>query len=152
MACCGLLEYATCFFVGRETFQGRLPDLQRFARKYLSHGYSEDIIRVLHDLFRNSVAHRSIASGVWIDRRLGRRIVWRVDETADEPAIEIKEEEGCLTRDSPWPCAFSHRAHIHLRTLANDLKNAIEQYAVTLKGDEKLLEHFHACMKSMYPE
>jgi hypothetical protein len=153
MACCGLLEYAACFYTGRKTFKGTTQDYQEYAREYLR-DYSSDAIRVLHRLFRNAVAHRSIASGVWVDDKEQRRIVWTIDETSDSPAIEIKEAPGCLKLDSPWPCKYTHRVHIHLGALWKDIKDSIERYANALEangGNGNLVKNFRNCLKTLYP-
>ena len=126
-----------------------------WAAKYLDSHYTHDIVRVLFDGFRHSVAHRGIATGIWIDRhpdgKLNRRVTWKLTEFAERPACRLVEENGVLTNDPPWPCPHTHRMHIHLAALAQDLCAGAEAYANDLARDEGLQRNFENAMTILYP-
>lgn len=154
-SCCGTLEYLSALYRGRTTGLG-WPDVWNWAERYLMQpDYGEDPIRVLVDAFRNAVAHRGIATGVWIDRKpgaaFGRRLTWRVLEDAHRPSIRVVTQEGTLAIDPPWPCAYTHRVHIHLRSLADDICAGATSYAEHLLTERQLVDKFYACMRQLYP-
>jgi hypothetical protein len=154
-ACCAFLEYMTGLHRGKLGGIG-WDAVAAWADEYLDDAhYTEDIVRVLFDGFRHSVAHRGIATGIWIDRHLrgtpSRRVTWRLDEDAERPACRLLEDIGELTKDPPWPCPHTHRMHIHLAALAEDLCAAAETYANDLAGDETLQRNFDRAMRTLYP-
>lgn len=103
---------------------------------------------------RNPVAHRGIASGVWVPFKganKGRRYVWTITEHERRPALQIVEKDGILKQDSPWPCRFTHRLHIHLRALALDIREAAIRYADRVAVDRALQLNFEKCMVEYYP-
>jgi len=131
--CCGTIEYLTAMHFGRVDGLG-WRDVSRWASTYLPQPqYGEDTVRVFFEAFRNSVAHRGIASGIWRDQKPGpghgRRITWKVFADARRPSIRIVAEAGTLKNDPPWPCKYSHRVHIHLKSLALDIREAATRYA-----------------------
>jgi len=154
MACCGMLEYLAGLYVGRMTRSGR-GDVTVYASKYLPQpDYSADVIRILFDAFRNALAHRGIASGVWIDRHQatrGRRITWKVFANATHPSLDIRSSEGTLSIDPPWPCRYTHRVHIRLGRLWRDIRTSANSYAADLVTSQDLQTKFLECMKELYP-
>lgn len=155
-ACCGLLEYLTAMYCGRKDNIGP-NDVARWAACYLPQpDYCDYSIHVLVKAFRNSVAHRGIASGVWIDPKPGqgyqRRLTWTVHEDDARPSIRIVEERRTLIKDPPWPCKYTHRVHVHLRSLADDLILGATKYADDVSGDRALQRTFQDCMRDLYPE
>ncbi len=153
-ACCGTLEYLTALYRGNVRGIG-WQQIADFADRYLPQpDFNKETVRVLFDAFRHPVAHRGIASGVWVDRNHGagngRRLTWKVSADAKRPACEIVAEEG-YKRDSPWPCAYTHRVHIHLRGLWIDIRNAASVYSTEIGKNPQLQANFNACMKQLYP-
>ena len=127
-ACCGVIEYLTALHRGRTSGIG-WRQVSDWAVLFLKQpDYDEDVIRVLFEAFRHSIAHRGIASGIWIDRNPGpghgRRITWKVKANSQRPAVEIASEPGTLTKDPPWPCDYTHRVHIHLKSMQVDIRRA----------------------------
>ena len=101
MACCGTLEYLAGLYSGRTKPCGD-EELSGYAAKFLPQpAYAPDAIHILHCALRHSIAHRGIATGVWVDRKPGanRRVTWRVGAETKAPSIVLKAEEGSLTRD-----------------------------------------------------
>lgn len=155
-ACCGTLEYLAGLY------RGKLDGLSwshvsKWADRYLPQpDYEQDVVRILVGAFRNAVAHRGIATGVWIDRRqgdgYGRRLTWRVLADSRRPSVRIAAEQGKLISDPPWPCVYTHRVHIHLRSMAVDIRDGARSYANDLTQDAELIERFFACMRYLYPE
>lgn len=155
-ACCGLLEYLTVLYRGRLDPPG-WRNVVAWADRYMAQpGYNEDRIRILVDHFRNSVAHRGIATGVWIDRKpgpgYGRRLTWRVCADSRRPSIRVIPEKRDLLIDPPWPCSYTHRVHIHLRSLAADIKKGALRYADDVATNQVLQNNFLACMRNLYPQ
>lgn len=153
-ACCGLLEYLTGLYRGRLEGNG-WQQIAEFAVRYLPQpDYDEETVRILFQVFRHPIAHRGIASGIWVDRNhgpgKGRRMTWQVSADAKRPACEILPETGRLTRDPPWPCLYTHRGHIHLRSMWVDIRNAAKRYSEDV-ADQQLLARFVECMKRLYP-
>ncbi|ABE43858.1 hypothetical protein Bpro_1927 [Polaromonas sp. JS666] len=155
-ACCGTLEYLSALYRGRINGVG-WPDVARWAVRYLPQpDYGEDAVRVLVDAFRNAVAHRGIATGVWVDRNPGpdhgRRLTWKVLADSRRPSVRIVSEEGKLQSDPPWPCAYTHRVHIHLKSMSVDIREGAVQYAEDLLRETQLSDRFYGCMRQLYPQ
>ncbi|CAG2155549.1 hypothetical protein LMG31506_05448 [Cupriavidus yeoncheonensis] len=154
MTCCAMLEYLAGFYVGRIRGLGR-QDVAAYAAIFLPQpDYDNAAIRILFDAFRNTVNHRGIASGVWIDQNpmtRGRRLTWKLMADAKSPALRVVEENGEIKYDSPWPCRYTYRAHIHLGRLWRDIENSVEQYIGAIAADQALQSHFEQCMRQMYP-
>jgi len=154
-ACCGILEYLTALYHGNTRRVG-WQQIANFAERYLPQpDFHRDTVRVLFEAFRHPVAHRGIASGVWVDRNhgagRGRRLTWKVSADAKRPACEVVAEVGRLTRDPPWPCPYTHRVHIHLRGLWTDIRDAANRYSKDIARDPQLQANFEACMRQLYP-
>jgi hypothetical protein len=154
-ACCGLLEYLAGLYRGNLERLG-WPDVANFAEKFLPQpDFDRETVRVLVEAFRHPVAHRGIASGIWIDRKPGsghgRRITWKIWAKSERPACHIVDEPGVLRIDPPWPSPYSHRVHIHLRRFASDLRRAAKQLGGEIQQSAPLQAHFLACMKQLYP-
>jgi hypothetical protein len=155
-ACCGTLEYLTALHCGRVGTVG-WRDVAAFAGRYLPQpDYSVDSIRVFVEAFRNSVAHRGIARGIWVDRKSGpdhgRRITWKILANAVRPSIRILPEQGMLRNDPPWPCQYTHRVHIHLKSLEVDIRKAAKRYANDVFSSSELQDTFASCMHRLYPK
>lgn len=156
-ACCGTLEYMAGLYKGRLDSVG-WRDVARWANFYLPQpDYAEDVVRVFVEAFRNSIAHRGIASGVWIDRKPagagnGRRFTWRVLADRRRPSIRFVEENRSLLKDTPWACPYTHRAHIHLGSLCVDIREAAVKYAADVRADQKLTDKFFTGMNELYPQ
>lgn len=155
-ACCGALEYLTGLYRGKLNGIG-WQQIADFAEDYLPQpDYNRETVRVLFDAFRHPVAHRGIATGVWVDRNQGpgngRRLTWRILADAKRPACQVVPEAGELNRDPPWPCAYTHRVHIHLRALWVDIRKAALSYSDDVAEDELLQGKFGVCMEQLYPE
>jgi hypothetical protein len=154
-ACCSTLEY----FVGLH--RGSLkpagwPEVAAFANSYLRQpDFNAETVRVLFQAFRHPVAHRGIASGVWVDQTPGqangRRLVWAIAAGTKRPACLVVAEAGTLRRDPPWPVSYTHRVHIHLGSLWRDIADGARQYAADVAQRAELQTRFAACMKRMYP-
>ncbi len=157
MSCCGTLEYMTQLFLGR-TEACSNKEMILYCRAFMPAGYSADVLRVLRYAFRHPVAHRGIASGVWVDkdrRKAERRITWTISEEQKSPAIEVVECAGLIQRDSPWDCPYTHRTCIHVGQLWRDVRDSAvgeTGYAARIAQDDKLVAHFEICMKNMYPK
>ena len=154
-ACCATLEYLTALHRGSTHGIG-WQQVNAFASAYLPQpDFNADTVRVLFDALRHPVAHRGIASGIWVDRTRGahngRRLVWKITADARKPACEVLPEPGELTRDPPWPTPYSHRVHVHLRRLWIDLRDAAARYSEDIPSHPKLLANFDACMRQLYP-
>jgi hypothetical protein len=153
-SCCGTIEYLSGLY------EGRLQDLGfqhwwAFAEKYLGEAYDNDRIRVLYQAFRHSIAHRGIASGIWVDRHenaQGRRTTWEISELNLSPAISIVAEPGGrLVSDPPWETPYTHRVYIHAGRLAQEIGEAAARYVEELVASEVLLDRFDRCMHELYP-
>jgi len=154
-ACFGTIEYLTALHRGRINRLG-WRDVFGWAQNYLPQpDYDEDVIRVFFEAFRNSVAHRGIASGIWLDQRPGpnhgRRITWKVLADAKRPSIRVVAEDGVLKNDPPWPCRYTHRVHIHLKSMSVDIRAAAKSYAADVKENAELQQRFESCMNRLYP-
>lgn len=117
--------------------------------------YEREIVKVFFDAFRHSVAHRGIATGIWIDRRTNtkgeRRVTWLLSELVSRPACRLVNDEGFLVNDPPWRCRHTHRMHIHLGALAEDLASGAAAYADELQRNPDLQRNFERCMRALYP-
>ena len=154
--CCGTIEYLTAMHCGRVDGLG-WRNVAAWAKTYLPQpDYDNDTVRVFFEAFRNSVAHRGIASGIWRDLKpgpgRGRRITWKVLADARRPAIRIVEEYGTLKNDPPWLCNYTHRVHIHLKSMAVDIREAATQYAKDVLTSRDLQSSFMSCMLTLYPQ
>jgi hypothetical protein len=154
ISCCGMLEYVAGLFVGRIEGLGK-REVADYALKYLPQpDYDAEAIRILFDAFRNAVAHRGIASGVWKDehqKHKGRRLTWRVLADSYHPPLELVSSPGVIELDSPWDCQYSHRVQIRLGRLWRDMRDSVKRYAADLPGSPKLLGNFKRCMSELYP-
>jgi hypothetical protein len=154
-ACCGIMEYLTALHRGRTDSVG-WRQVSDWALLFLPQPeYDVDVVRVLIEAFRHPVAHRGIASGVWVDRNpgpgYGRRLTWKILANARRPAVRIVSENGELTRDPPWACPYTHRVHIHLRAMKVDIRNAAKHYVREIADSHVLQNNFVACMRQLYP-
>lgn len=151
-ACCGTLEYLTGLYRGNVNGIG-WQQVADWAQNFLPQpDYDSETVRVLFHGFRHPVAHRGIASGVWVDRAgEQRRLTWKLSANAKRPACEVVEEEGELRRDPPWPCRYTHRVHIHLRALQVDIREAANRYGKELARNSRLESNFQKCMRQLYP-
>ena len=154
MSCCGMLEYLAGLHVGRINRLGT-RDVIAYAIKYLPQpDYRADAIRVLFDAFRNAIAHRGIATGVWVDHHpatRGRRLTWKVHASATRPPLDVVASKGVLKIDPPWPCRFTHRVHIRLGRLWRDIRDSADRYIGDLDASQELQDHFFECMEQLYP-
>lgn len=153
MNCCGMLEYLAGLYVGRIDGLGK-KDVIAYAKYLPQPDYNDEVIRVLFDAFRNAVAHRGIASGVWVDPHPNmqtRRLTWKVMADTARPALEVLANQSEIKFDSPWPCPYTHRVHIHLGRLWRDIRDSVEGYVDELATSQDLQNKFMKCMKRLYP-
>jgi hypothetical protein len=157
MNCCGTLEYLASLYLGRTSPCGD-EQLARYTARFMPQPeYSRDMLRVLLEAFRHPVAHRGIASGVWVDRNPAngnRRVTWKLGTQSKPPALALKEENGALKKDSPWPCRFTHRMHIHLGRLWRDVReSALKSGGLcdVVASDPAVLRNFERVMRHLYP-
>ncbi len=157
MTCCGMLEYLARLYTGRPKAANGQNLVVEYSRFLPQPDYSNDTIRVLFRAFRNQIAHRGIASGVWRDEHddnLGRRIAWKIAADSQSPAVQIIHKPGVLVFDPPWKCEYTHRAHIRLGRLWRDIRDsalAANGYRDELISDPELLRKFVRCMRHFYP-
>jgi hypothetical protein len=155
MSCCSTLEYLAGLFVGRADTSISRRDIAGYAERYMPQpDYDGETIRILIDAFRNAVAHRGISTGIWRDEHaahVGRRITWKIFEDDSKPSLALRAESGFIRRDSPWPCAYTHRMYIHLSRLGEDIRDSSQAYLQELKTSKPLLSNFERCMKQLYP-
>lgn len=156
MSCCGMLEYLASLFAGHTRPCG-VAEIIAYAKFLPKPDYSDDAIRVLFCAFRHPIAHRGIASGVWVDKHeatKGRRITWNIHADARHPALEIVEKPGVLRLDPPWDCPYTDRAHIHLGRFWRDITDSVLApggYRDELVSNSDLLKKFTKCMRELYP-
>ena len=155
-ASCGTLEYLAAMYSGRVKGLS-YKEVSAWSSIYMPQpDYDSEIIRVLFDAFRNSVAHRGIASGVWVDKvhgpKNGRRLTWKISEKRMKPSIYVHEENGVLKQDPPWPCKYTHRVHIYLASMIDDIKAGAIQYSNDLESNSGLHKNFYSCMEKLYPK
>jgi len=155
MTCCSTLEYMAGLFVGRTDTSISRRDIVSYAARYMPQpDYDGEAVRLLVDAFRNAVAHRGIATGVWVDNHAshaGRRITWKVYEDDVRPALALRVEASALKQDSPWPCPYTHRMHIHVGSLASDILESASRYVEEMRASNVLLAKFELCMHRLYP-
>ena len=155
MSCCGTLEYLAGLHIGRVNRSVGVPNLIKYATKYLPQpAYSPDIVRVLFDAFRDPIAHHGIASGVWVDQHpetKGRRFVWKVLADARRPPLGVVAPGGVLKIDPPWDCPYTHRVHIRLGRLWRDIRDSGDGYIADLASSKDLQAKFRRCMEQLYP-
>ena len=154
-ACFGAMEYFTALYRGNTRGIG-WQQVADWAQAYLQQpDYDREKIRILVEAFRHSVAHRGIASGIWVDRNqgqgMGRKLTWKVLADARRPSCRLVEENGMLITDPPWPTTYTHRVHIHLRSLSVDIRKAAHLYRKAIVSDQALQQNFEACMRQLYP-
>jgi hypothetical protein len=154
-ACTSTLEYLTALTRGNTRGIG-WAQVADFASEYMRQpDFDRDTVRVMFEALRHPVAHRGIASGVWVDQNAGpgqgRRVVWKISAGSTRPACQIVAEEGVVKRDSPWPCAFSHRVQNHLNTLPVEIRDAAERYAQQVSVDLHVQDNFQVSMRQLYP-
>ena len=155
--CCATLEYFARLYHGKvlEKKLGR-EQLNEYAGRFLPQpDYDVEMIRILFDAFRNAVAHRGVPSGVWIDKHRdggGRRFTWKIYEDYKSPSMQIKPEARSIIKASPWPCRYTHRVHIHVGRLAQDICDSAADYVEALVSEKPLQGHFLRCMVALYPK
>lgn len=154
--CCAFLEYMTGLARGRLDNVG-WKDVAAWAELYLPQpNYSRGVIEIIVRAFRNSVAHRGVATGIWCDKsnngQVSRRVTWKLLETRGSPACQLIDENGTLVKDPPWECRYTHRMHIYLRTFADDLGVGARRFADSLRTDADLQRRFERAMNELYPE
>ena len=114
-ACCGLLEYLTGLYRGKLPGNG-WQQIAEFAGRYLPQpDYDEEAVRILFDVFRHPIAHRGIASGIWVDRNngpgKGRLITWQVSADAKRPRVKPSAQRSAHPRSSLAMFVHASRAH-----------------------------------------
>ncbi len=154
-ACCATLEYAVALERGNLTPAG-WRQVAGFAARYMRQpDFSSETVRVLFRAFRHPIAHRAIASGIWIDQAPGlghgRRIAWEVSAGTKRPACQLVEDHGILTKDPPWRTPYTHRFHIFLGALWRDISEGARAYAEAVSVSSKLQSRFLTCMQCLYP-
>jgi hypothetical protein len=153
-SCCGTIEYLAGLYEGRLHNLG-FQHWLAFAQDYLGEAYDDDRMRVLYQAFRHSVAHRGIASGIWVDQHdnaQGRRTTWEISELNVAPAISVVATPGGkLVSDPPWETPYTHRVYIHVGRLAQDIVDAANRYVLDLVAREPMLAQFYQCMEELYP-
>lgn len=152
--CFGMLEYLAGLYAGKIDGLGK-REVTAFAKYLPQPDYDDEAIRILFDAFRNAVAHRGIASGVWLDPHLdmqGRRLTWKVLADTARPALDVVASHGEIKFDSPWPCPYTHRVHIHLGRLWRDIRDSVDGYVEELVVSQVLQKKFMRCMKQLYPK
>jgi hypothetical protein len=90
-ACCATLEYLTALYRGNIRSVG-WQQVADFGDRYLPQpDYNRETVHVLFDAFRHPVAHRGIASGVWVEPHHGagrrRRLTWTVTADDKQPSL-----------------------------------------------------------------
>jgi len=152
-ASCGFLEYMAALFSGHVNGVG-WQQVAAWTERFMPQpDYDRETTRVFFSAFRHSVAHRGIATGIWVDRKMTphNRITWKLLANSRRPACTLVAERGILLKDPPWPCKYTHRMHVHLKGLEVDLAMALRKYASAIVADPKLLENFSSCMRQLYP-
>lgn len=153
-ACCATLEYLAGLHVGRLERLGK-REVVEYALAFLDQpDYDQESIRLLFDAFRNPVAHRGIASGVWKDNHdnhKGRRVTWNIHADTKRPALTLMPQSGVIKYDSPWECSYTHRMHIRLGRLWRDIESSVDRYIAAIQVDAVLQRNFSNCMRALYP-
>lgn len=154
-ACCGIIEYLTALYCGNIN-KIDWQKVAKWSQQYLPQpDYDEDVTRILFAFFRNTVNHRGIASGIWIDNNrssgLDRRLTWKIYASSRRPACSIVEENHSLLNDPPWRCRYTHRVHIYLKALQVDIRRAARLFAKEVANDSRLQANFMTVMNQIYP-
>lgn len=152
-ASCGFLEYMAALFSGHVNGVG-WQQVAAWTERFMPQpDYDRETTRIFFSAFRHSVAHRGIATGIWVDRKMKphNRITWKLLANSRRPACSLVAESGTLVKDPPWPCKYSHRMHVHLKGLELDLSAALPRYISAIAKEPKLLENFSSCMRQLYP-
>ena len=63
----------------------------------------------------------------------------------------IKAHTGTIKRDLLWECPYTHRVHVRLGTLLNDISEAINAYIAELEYSADLQNKFERCLRYLYP-
>jgi hypothetical protein len=153
MSCCGMLEYLSGLYAGRLERLGA-REIVQYSRYLPKPDYDDDLLRIFYVAFRNAVAHRGVASGVWIDRdpgTAGRRLSWTMQASENSPALQLLDAPGVIKVDSPWPCAYTHKLQIRLGRLWRDIHDSAPAYLAELEGSAQLQDRFARCMRHLYP-
>lgn len=153
--CCATLDDLSSLYDGRIRRGVHPPTVKAYAATYLPQpDYSDEVVDVLIGSLRHSTAHRGIAGRVWVERQnkhaTGRRLGWKVYAGAGRPAIKIVQESG-ETFPAPWPCLYTHRTHVHLASLAHDLRESGTRFSKDLESNPELVNRFIACMREVFP-
>lgn len=152
-ASCGFLEYMAGLFNGDINGVG-WKQVAAWTHRFMPQpDYDEEATRIFFNAFRHSVAHRGIATGIWVDRTKNphHRITWKLLANSRRPACSLVPGPGTLEKDPPWPCKYTHRMHIHLKSLELDLASATSRYIAAIATEAQLQSNFSACMRQMYP-
>lgn len=157
MTCCGMLELFANLYSGESRRQGpaRFKRLDVYRRFLPSTGYSNNNVRILFGLLRNSIAHHGTADGVWKDSESGRRITWMLATDNRRPALELVPHCGELINDSFEPCPYTHRLRVRLDRLWRDIVTSVESptgFRNELNSKSVVVEKFHRCMGQVYPK
>ena len=152
-ASCGFLEYMAALFSGHVNGVG-WQQVAAWTERFMPQpDYDRETTRVFFCAFRHSVAHRGIATGIWVDRKMTphNRITWKLLANSRRPACTLVSESGLLLTEPPWPCKYTHRMHIHLKRLELDLAIGLSGYVSAVAAEPKLLANFSSCMRQPYP-
>ena len=152
-ASCGFLEYMAALFSGHVNGVG-WQQVAAWTERFMPQpDYDRETTRIFLGAFRHSVAHRGIATGIWVDRRMTphNRVTWKLLANSRRPACSLVAESGALVKDPPWPCRYTHRMHIHLKALELDLAIAVPRYISAIATEPGLLTNFASCMRQLYP-
>lgn len=152
-ASCGFLEYMAALFSGHVNGVG-WQQVAAWTERFMPQpDYDRETTRIFFSAFRHSVAHRGIATGIWVDRKMTphNRVTWKLLADSRRPACALVAESGTLVTEPPWPCKYTHRMHVHLKGLELDLAGALPGYASAIATEPKLLANFCSCMRQLYP-
>lgn len=124
VACCETLEYLVALHRGNTNGIG----WQQVDRWVLNHlpqpDYSRDTVRVHIDAFCHSIAHRGIATGIWIDRNQGtghgRRVTWKVMANAHPASVVSIQSRQISAGRYPNAGVLSALAQDGVRALASN--------------------------------
>ena len=160
LLCCGTLEFLANLY-GGSTDMGNRGELARQRRenyrsKFLSPlCYSADNVTWLYKALRNPTAHHGIAGGVFANPQ--RKITWKIYADYHHPAIFLEKlPSGTTVRnDSPWDCPCTHRLHVRLGRLSNDIISSVVDsggYLDALRNSKAIRGNFEKCMAKIYPQ
>ena len=152
--CCATLEYLAGLHVGKLAGLN-WKQVSVYAEAFMRQpDYNEDQVRILFEAFRNSVNHRGVASGVWVEKHHHRpiqRVTWNVHADTRHPALELVHKPGVIRFDSPWECPYTHRMQIRLGRLWRDIHDSVGRYVAAVAAHPKLQGSFEKCMRELYP-